>query len=150
MIQAFLKTLVVLVAWLVALDIVGVIACMIFDVVPLRGSSGALPYAIWFVLGAFAGFLAFATAGGWAAEAGEQDWMERPGGMAVGNRVLLSSLVILLGLAALFWRLYWSRGVAGEYFVPDSMPHSLTYFLSALAVFVAAPFILKPKPASTD
>ncbi|MEA3031895.1 MAG: hypothetical protein QOG13_3220 [Sphingomonadales bacterium] len=148
MIQTFLKTLVVLVAWLVALDIVGVIACVIFDVVPLRGSSGALPYAIWFVLGVFAGFLAFATAGAWAAEAGEQDWMERPGGMAVGNRVLVSSLVVLLGLAALFWWLYWSRGVAGEYFVPDSMPHTIVYFVSAFGAMLVGRSTLRAKAAA--
>jgi hypothetical protein len=148
LIRTFLKTLVVLVAWLVALDIVGVIACVLFDVVPLRGSSAALPYAIWFVLGVFAGFLVFATAGAWAAEAGEQDWMERPGGMAVGNRVLISSLLILVGLAAFFWWLYWSRGVAGEYFVPDSMPHTIVYFLSAFGAMLVGRSTLRPKTAA--
>lgn len=148
MIPAFLKTLVVLVAYLVALDIVGVIACVLFDVVPLRGSSAALPYAIWFVLGVFAGFLAFATAGDWASEKGEQDWMARPGGMAVGNRVLVSSLVVLIGLSAFFWWLYWSRGVAGEYFVPDSMPHTIVYFVFALGAMLVGRATLRPKTAA--
>jgi hypothetical protein len=145
MIQAFLKTLVVLVAYLVAADILGVIACVIFDVAPIRGNSGALPYAIWFVLGVFVGFIALGTAGAWAADAGEQDWMERPGGLAVGNRVLASSLVILLGLGAFFWWLYWSRGVAGEFFVPDSMPHTIVFFVSVLGAMLVARSTLRPK-----
>jgi hypothetical protein len=148
MIRTFLKTLVVLVAYLVAADILGVIACVIFDIAPIRGNSGALPYAIWFVLGVFVGFIALGTAGAWAADAGEQDWMERPGGLAVGNRVLASSLVILLGLGAFFWWLYWSRGVAGEFFVPDSMPHTIVFFVSALGAMLVARSTLRPGKAA--
>jgi hypothetical protein len=143
-IQTFLKTLVVLLAYLVAADIVGVVACLVLDVAPLRYGSAMLPYAIWFGLGVFAGFLAFATAGGWASPGGEGDWMERPGGLATGNRVLASSLVIALALAACFHWLYWSRGVAGDYFVPDSAPHTILFLVSAIGAMLAARATLKP------
>jgi hypothetical protein len=63
---------------------------------------------------------------------------------------LATCAAILAGLSFFFWRIYWSQGVEGEYFVPDSMSHTLTYFLSAFAVLVAAPFMLKPKSAPTS
>ena len=146
MIRTFLKTFVVFVAYLVAADIVGVVACLILDVAPLRYGSAMLPYAIWFVLGVFAGFLAFATAGGWASPGGDENWMERPGGLATGNCVLASGLVVALALAACFHWLYWSRGVADDYFVPDSAPHTILFLVSAVGAMLVARATLTPKP----
>jgi hypothetical protein len=147
MIGTFLKTLVALVVCLVVADVVGVIACTFFDVMPLRGRSGALPYAIWFVLGVFAGVIALSWAGSWISPKGE-GWMESPSAVAVATRITLFSGLILAALSALFWWLEWSRGVDGEYYVPDSMPHSLTYFITVLAAMAFFRHALKPKPAA--
>ncbi len=129
--MTFLKTAVVFLLCLVVGDVAGVVACTIFDIAPIRGSSAALPYAIWFVLGAFAGFVALFGAGSWISGKGE-DWSDGPEGNKLATRIFLSALVVSLALGAFFWWLYWSHGVAGEYYVPDSGPHTIVYLVSAL------------------
>jgi hypothetical protein len=146
MIAAIWKGAVALIVCLVVIDVIGVVACVWFDIKPFGGNSAALPYAIWFVGGIFAGAFTLILAGRWITA--NESWMDRPEAPGIAARILMVCAPILAALIFFFWRIYWSQGVAGEYFVPDSMPHSLTYFLSALTVFVAAPFILtsKPKP----
>jgi hypothetical protein len=141
-IAAIWKSAIALIVCLAAIDVIGVVACMWFDIKPFGGNSAALPYAIWFVGGIFAGVFTVAWAGSWI---GNEGWTERPEAPGIAVRVLLTGAVILGCLTFFFWRIYWSQGVIGEYFVPDSMSHSLTYFLSALAALLAAPFMLKPK-----
>ena len=143
-VAAIWKSAVALIVCLAVIDVIGVLACMWFDIKPFGGNSAALPYAIWFVGGVFAGVFTMIWAGNWIS--GNEGWMDRPEAPGIAARVLATCAIILGGLSFFFWRIYWSQGVVGEYFVPDSMPHSLTYFLSALAVLVAAPFVLKPKP----
>jgi hypothetical protein len=145
-IAAIWKSAVALIACLAVIDVIGVLACVWFDIKPFGGNSAALPYAIWFVGGIFAGVFTLILAGRWIAA--DEGWMDRPEARAIAGRVLLTCTVILAGLSFFFWRIYWSQGVAGEYFVPDSMPHTLTYFLSAFAALIAAPFVLGPKPAA--
>jgi len=146
MIGIFVKTLVAFLACLVVGDVIGVVVCVVIDVAPLRYGSALLPYAIWFVLGAFAGFVAFGFAGAWASASGNEKWVDEPAAPRIGNKVLLSSLVVVLALCAVFYWLHWSRGVVGEYFVPDSLPHTLTYLLAALGAMLAARSALKPMP----
>jgi hypothetical protein len=143
----FLKTVAALLVCLVAADLVGVVVCVVIDVAPLRYGSAALPYAIWLVLGAFAGFIAFGFAGAWASASGNEKWVDEPGAPRIGNHVLLASLIVMLALCGLFYWLYWSRGVVGEYFVPDSLPHTLTFLLAALGAMLAARSALHPMPA---
>jgi hypothetical protein len=147
MIATFLKTVAAFLVCLVAGDVIGVVVCVVIDVAPLRHGSAILPYAIWFVLGAFAGFVAFGFAGAWSSASGNENWVDEAAAPGIGNRVLLSSLVVILALCAAFYWLHWSRGVVGEYFVPDSMPHTLTYLLAALGAMLAARSALKPLPA---
>ena len=142
-VAAIWKSAVALIVSLVVIDIIGVVACVWFDIQPYGGNSVALPYTIWFVGGVFAGVFTISWAGTWIS--GNEGWMDRPEASGIAARVLVTCAAILAGLSFFFWRIYWSQGVEGEYFVPDSMPHTLTYFLSALAVLVAAPFVLKPK-----
>ena len=92
------------------------------------------------------GFIAFGFAGAWASASGNEKWVDEPAAPRIGNGVLLSSLVVMLALCGLFYWLYWSRGVVGEYFVPDSLPHTLTFFLAALGAMLAARSALKPMP----
>jgi hypothetical protein len=147
MIATFLKTLAAFLVCLVVGDVIGVVVCVVIDVAPLRYASAALPFAIWLVLGAFAGFVAFGFAGAWSSASGNEKWVDEAAAPHIGNRVLLSSLIVVLALCATFYWLYWSRGVVGEYFVPDSMPHTLTYLLAALGAMLAARSALKPMPA---
>jgi hypothetical protein len=147
MIATVLKTIVALLLCLVVADVIGVVVCVVIDVAPLRHGSAILPYAIWLVLGAFAGFVAFGFAGAWASASGNEKWVDEPGAPRIGNIILLSSLVGVLALCGIFYWLNWSRGVVGEYFVPESMPHTLTYLLAALAAMLAARSALNPMPA---
>jgi hypothetical protein len=131
MIGVFLKTAIIFLICLAVGDVAGVVACTIFDIAPIRGNSAALPYAIWFVLGVFVGLAALFGAGSWITGKSET-WDEGPEAAALTLRIFLSALVVAVGICLFFWRIYWSRGVAGEYYVPDSGPHTITYFVSAL------------------
>ncbi|MBX3562828.1 MAG: hypothetical protein KF780_13570 [Sphingomonas sp.] len=136
-----LKSAVVLLVCMALAIVVGVIAATIFDVAPVRGQSDVLPYAIWLVLGIFTGLIAYGSAGGWATP-GVEDWTAAPGARRTGRIVLVTSIALLAGLTMFFHWLYWSRGVAGEYFVPDSASHSILFFVSVLAGMVFASFAL--------
>jgi hypothetical protein len=141
-----LKSLAVLIFYLIAADIIGVIACFLFDVAPLRYDSGALPYAIWFLLGVFTGFIVLGAAGDWASAEGRGDWDSRPGAARTANIVVATSFAAMLALAAFFNHIYWSRGVAGEYFVPDSAPHTITFFVSILLAMLIGRHALVERP----
>jgi hypothetical protein len=138
MIATVVKAVIAFLVCLVVADVIGVVVCVVIDVAPLRHGSAILPYAIWLVLGAFAGFVAFGFAGAWASASGNEKWVDEPGAPRIGNTILLSSLIVVLVLCGLFYSLYWSRGVVGEYFVPDSLPHTLTYLLAAFVAMLAA------------
>mgnify|MGYP003575310145 CR=1 FL=1 len=131
-----LRSLAFLFFWLVAADIGGVLACLVFDIAPLRYDSGALPYAIWFVLGIFTGLIAFGTAAEAAAGDGNEDWGRRAGAGRIANIVIAAGAALLLALGLFFNAIWWSQGVNGEYFVPDSAPHTITFFVSVLAGMV--------------
>ncbi|HYD13030.1 MAG TPA: hypothetical protein VEC11_09295 [Allosphingosinicella sp.] len=144
MIGIFLKTAVVFLVCLGIGVIIGVVACTIFDVAPIRGYSAALPYAIWFVLGVFAGLFAMAGAAAWIT--GKEDMGSGPAAVALATRIFLSALVLALAIGLFFWRIWWSRGVAGEYYVPDSGPHTVTYLVSALGGMWLGRLVSKPLP----
>jgi hypothetical protein len=145
MIGTFLKTAIVFLVCLIIGDVVGVVACTIFDIAPIRGNSAALPYAIWFVLGVFVGFIVSFGAGSWITGKGEK-WDEGPEAPALTLSIFLSALAVALAIGAFFWWLYWSRGVEGEYYVPDSGPHTITYLVSALGAMWVLRLALKPSP----
>jgi hypothetical protein len=140
------RTAAVLIVVLALADIVGVIVCTLFDITPLRFNSVMLPYAIWLVLGIFAGFFSYGFAGTWASpEVGEGiEWTAGPGAARTGAIIVATSGAVIGGLMVLFYRLYWSQGVAGEFFVPDSAPHSIVFFLAAFGAIAGAHFLLKP------
>jgi hypothetical protein len=144
-IGAFLKTTMVFIACLAIGDVVGVVACTIFDIAPIRGNSAALPYAIWFVLGVFVGLIALFGAGSWISGKGE-NWDSDPGAVALTTRIFLSALVTAIAVGTFFWWLEWSRGVEGEYYVPDSASHTIVYLVSALGAIWIGRLALKPSP----
>jgi len=80
------------------------------------------------------------------AEAGAPDWSARPGARRIGTGIVITSLVVIAGLAALFYAIYWSQGVAGDDYVPDSEPHSIVFFVAVLGAMAAGRFALMPTP----
>jgi len=143
--MTFLKAAIVIVACLALGDVVGVVACTIFDIAPIRGDSAALPYVIWFVLGIFAGLFALAGAVTWAS--GKEAFAsESPETAALATRIFLVGLVVALAIGVIFWRIYWSQGVVGDYYVPDSAPHTIVYLLSALGGMWVGRLVSTPRP----
>ena len=145
-----LKTVLVFVGLLIAADIAGAIVVTVIDILPLRFASAALGYAIWFVGGVFCGLYAYNIAGAWAApKAGEGDWSTRPGAGRTGTGVLVIGALVVAAAAGLFYITLWSRGVAGEDYVPDSAPHSIVFLLAVLGAAIMARFYLMPGEPQT-
>jgi hypothetical protein len=145
------KSVLVVIGCLVAADIAGAIAVTVFDILPFQFVSAGLAYAIWLVLGAFCGFYAYNIAGAWAspkAEAGAPDWSARGGASDIGTGILITGLVIVGALTALFYAISWrhSAVASDDDYVPDSFPHSIVFFLAVTAALIAARFFLMPTP----
>jgi hypothetical protein len=64
---------------------------------------------------------------------GDDQWLERPEGMATGSFILRVTACFFGVLCGLFYELWWKHGVLGEGYVPDSLPLTLTFFGSVLA-----------------
>jgi hypothetical protein len=142
------KAALVLLVCLVAADIAGVIACTIFDILPLRFASAAAAYAIWLVVGVYCGIIAYNLAGRWSVPAAAgQEWSAGPGARGAGSLIVVAAIAILAALAGLFHRLYWSQGVAGDDYVPDSAPHSLVFIAAILGAMIYARFWMMPAAA---
>lgn len=135
------KTAWVLILSLVVTDVIGVVACTLFDILPSRSDSTALPYAIWFVLGAFAGFIALFSVVGMDGVGGATAETKRAGLIAVAT-----GTAILLALGLFFYRIYWSQGVAGEYYVPDSASHTITFFVAVFGAMLIGWGAATPSP----
>jgi hypothetical protein len=147
MASLILKTLLVAVGCLVAADVAGAIAVTVFDILPLRGVSAALAYAIWLVFGVFCGLFIYNIAGAWSSPKGEAgDWSARQGASRIGTGVLVTSLFLVAGLAWLFYALYWSQGVAGDDYVPDSESHSIVFLVAVLGGMAVGRFALMSEP----
>lgn len=142
------KAAVVLILCLIVADVVGVIVCSLFDIAPIRAKSALLPYAIWLVLGIFCGLSAYQGAGTWAFADREGEWTGHREAFRVGNVIVATGAGILAALLFLFRGLYWTTGVAGDYYVPDSAPHSILFALSVLAAIAGTHFLLLPTPPS--
>ena len=146
MIDAVLKSGAAVIAYLVVADIAGVLVLTIVDVLPFRFKSSLLAYAVWFVFGVFAGLFSYNLAGKWSARQSGSggDWTTLPRAREIGSVVMLTQVAAIAALCALFHRLYWSQGVAGDDYVPDSWTHSAAFFVAALAAIVAARLFLMP------
>lgn len=140
------KTAAVLTGCLIVADIAGVIVCTLFDIAPIRAKSAVLPYAIWLVLGIFCGMFAYQGAGTWSLAGKEGEWTDHPEAFHAGNAIVITSAAILTALLLLFRHIYWNAGVDGEYYVPDSAPHSILFALSVLCAIAGTHFLLLPTP----
>ncbi len=143
----FLKTALVLIICLILADLIGAILCLLFGIAPWRGSGALLPFAIWFVLGAIGGVVAMTGAGDWIAGDDQREWSARPEARRIAGQVTLSSALVLVASSILFYVVIWDGAARVGYFVPDSMPHTLTFFGAAIAAMTSAWAMLRPAPA---
>src|ERR1700723_816034 len=143
------KSVLVFVGCLVAADIGGGIIVTVVDILPLRFASAALSYAIWFVIGVFCGLYAYNFAGAWASPKGDGDWSGRPGARGTGTGVRIGGALVAAGVAWFAYAMFWSKGVAGEDYVPDSAPHSVVFLVAVLGAAVMGRFFLMPGAPET-
>lgn len=147
MVGTILKSVVALIGCLIVGDIAVVLFLVFIDILPFELFSTPLTYVTWFVCGIFTGLLAYNYAGAWSTPKGSgDDWSSHPQAGRIGWVIVATQAVTLIALSFLFYRLYWSQGVAGDYYVPDSEPHSLTYFITTLGAVIAARMMLMPTP----
>lgn len=59
--------------------------------------------------------------------------------------ILATCISVLAVLALYFYRFWWRQGMNGEYYVPDSMSHTIAFLLSVLAGLVLARTMLMPE-----
>ncbi len=132
---------------LAVFDIVGVVACFVLDVAPLRYGSFVLLCAVWLVLGVFCGIIAFANAVRFLSKT--PDEMPDSVDGKTGALVVWVTALLLLGLSLLFHRLWWRfNWLGGDYFVPDGAVPTLTFFTSVLAsTFLARHLMHKDEPS---
>jgi hypothetical protein len=134
--------------YLVVFDIVGAVACFVFEFVGVEraGITAAVYYALWFVLGVFCGLLNYNTAGSMAYPKSESDWTRRADAPKTGLLVVAISVFILIGLSVLFFSILWRGGAETDPYVPDSMPLTLTFFAATVAATFLAHHIARPSP----
>jgi hypothetical protein len=140
------KILACIVICLVVFDIVGVVVCFFFDVMPLRDTSRALSYAVWFVLGVFCGLFGYNGGGSCASPDSEGDWTSHKDADKTGLLVIVTTLAILVTLSFVCYRLMWQYHLESSSFVPDSEPLTLTFFVAVFAAQVFAHTALLPEP----
>ncbi len=144
--QTLGKILACIAVCLVGFDIAGVALCFFFDVMPLRASSTALSYAIWFVLGVFCGLFCYNGGGSCASTGGEGDWTSHKDAAKTGLLIIPVTVAVLVTLSVVFYRLMWRYHPESSSFVPDSEPLTLTFFVAVFAAVVFAHTALLPEP----
>jgi hypothetical protein len=149
MITKLLKVALVILLYLVAFDVIGVVALFILDILPLFGKSTAAFYAAWFVAGFFCGVLSFNAAGKMMARGVDGDWSNAPD--ASRNAwFIMATTVVVLGLVSIpCYLLMWKLGSDSDSFVPDSMPMTITFFVAIFLANILSKTVFLPasKPA---
>jgi hypothetical protein len=129
--------------FLILFDIIGVIASVVFDILPLRSISEPLFYVVWCVLGALLAFYCYNSAG-MAISLKDEQWTEHESGRKAGLMVASIMIVIVGALIPLLNFLMWGHGVEADHYVPDSRPLSLTFFITIIVATIAAHIMAKP------
>ena len=145
---SFVKAVLVILAFLVAFDIGAVLVCLVLEILPLEGVSTALFYAVWFVAGVFCALLSYNKVGGMLLKPAEGDWSGDPGSGKTGLIIIAITTLILVGFILLFQKLAWKNGSSSDPYVPDSIPLTLTFFITIFLSMVGGHFFLRPKPAT--
>ncbi len=132
--------------FLVAADLLGVAACFLFDVFGSeRATSGALYYAIWFVLGVFCGVFIYSLSDAFTSPETKGSKEQGDHGRAA-VLVITSVAIVLTCLSVLFYRFDWRYSHADSVYVPDSESHTLTFFITILITLILANRTLAPEP----
>jgi hypothetical protein len=139
------RVVLILIGTLIVFDLIGVVACFVFDVMPFRGNSSLLPFAVWFVLGVFSGFLSYNFSGKAISPKSDKDWTNLPEALRLGRFVVIVSGIALVGFCGAFYALWWQHPMEGSSFVPDSAPVTLTFLSSAFVAMVAARALFMPR-----
>jgi hypothetical protein len=136
MTQKIILTLVILLIFLVAADLLGVGVCLVGACGFLPGWSKGAAYTLWFVFGVFIGLIQYFTT---AEDKPATETQAEPGPPTKWS-FLLAFIVTVAALGALTWLFYqtgWRRGVDSEdMYVPDSMSATLTLFISILVMML--------------
>jgi hypothetical protein len=140
----------VILAYLVAFDVLGVAVSFIFDALPLEGVSTFLFYTVWLVAGVFCGLLAYNKAGSILLKVKEGDWSGDPGSGKTGLVIIFITAIVLANFIALFKVSAWKAGGASDPFVPDSIPLTYTFFITMLVSMIGGHFFLRPKPTQKN
>lgn len=134
-----------LLGYIVVGNLLGVLICFIADVVPLRQSSSLLPYAVWFVIGVFIGFLSYAHIGGWITRKDDIEWMDGDEFRWVGNLILGTTFVLLAALSGLFYIVFWKTNYEVSSFIPDSPPLTIMFFVTIVVSMLLAKTVFAPR-----
>jgi hypothetical protein len=127
--------------YLAVFDVVGVLLCMFLDIFFPASQSAALFYAVWFVLGVFCGMLCYSGAGDIAG------FKAREGIAKAGITAIAAMFVIGAAISLASYGIWWRYGVEDSYFVPDSEPHTLTFFTTVLAAGILAHRTMRREPS---
>lgn len=137
----------VLLVILVAGDLLGVAACLLGPILKPRSWSAGAVYAVWFVLGVFAGvFQDCATQELFnPTTKGSAKRTERS--QSGGMLGLCVSILMLCALSFLFYQTQWRRGVDSEDgYVPDSMSATMTFFISIAVTMCFGQWVFRDEP----
>lgn len=135
--------------YLVMFDLIGVGACLVFDVagvLPLQigATSTALYYTLWMVLGIFCGLLSYDRGGRTGSGAGPGEWTNREGAGRVGVLVVSIECVMMAAVSILCYLFLWRDNMAPSSFVPDNVRLTVAFFVAILAAVVFAHAWLRP------
>jgi hypothetical protein len=129
-VKALAQSALITLLYLAVFDVVGVLASLIFDVLPLRAVSTALFYAIWFVLGVFCGVLSYSSA-----VSGRAAWL-----------VIATTALVLVALTWACTALLWQASIEASHFVPDNVPLTLVFFGATFGGTIIGHLALRPDP----
>jgi hypothetical protein len=72
------------------------------------------------------------------------DWSQLQSSRRTGWIVSAIALLITCILCFLCYRLFWTSGGSSEFFVPDNIPLSITFFSAIILSTVGAQFLFSP------
>lgn len=149
--SALVKISLATLLYLVGFDLLGVLACSIFDVasvLPLKigNTSTMLFYTVWIVDGIFCGLLSYDAGGRIGSEKGPGDWTGREGAGRTGLLVVLVQCLLVAGLWILCRSFLWQRGIASGITAPENPHLTLVFAASTIIAATVAHFQLRPAP----
>lgn len=141
---ALVKAILAIVSYVVVSVIAGVVACSIFDILPLRGISVPLFYTVWLVAGVFCGLLGYNSAGGILSPKTDQDWSASAGSGKYGLAVIVLAGIVVAALWIVCVKFAWTGAGADDHYVPDNQAMSITYFVGMLGAMIGGHAFLRP------